>query len=158
MNADVSKWRKGCCQSGVKVVFGRWKSLLHFFVSSDDLKCTSCYSWIGWWVLQGVLGKGLSNYVTQLNTNNRIHVLTRWNSVITHHSEGTSGLEWSFTQLICTISCTQLSNHWWIPNSVRIGSDPAMKTGSSRRFKRYPTTCRWVSSQIPFTEDWDKPG
>ena len=35
---------------------------------------------------------------------------------------------------------TQLSNLWWMPNSVRIGFGPATKTGSSKRFKRYPTT------------------
>ena len=50
-------------------------------------------------------------------------------------------------------SSTQLSNLWWIPNSVCIGFGPAMKTGSSRRFKRYPTTHMWVSSQLPFTVD-----
>ena len=48
---------------------------------------------------------------------------------------------------------TQLSNLWRIPNSVRIGFDPAMKMGSSRRFKRYPTTYMWVSSWLPFTMD-----
>ena len=48
---------------------------------------------------------------------------------------------------------TQLSNLWWMPNSVGIGFSPTMKTGSSRRFKRYPTTYRWVSSWIPFTVD-----
>ena len=37
---------------------------------------------------------------------------------------------------------TQLSNLWWIPNSVSKGFDTTMKTGSSRRFKRYPTTYR----------------
>ena len=48
---------------------------------------------------------------------------------------------------------SQLSNLRWMPNSVSKGFDPAMKTGSSRRFKRYPTTYRWVLSQLPFTED-----
>ena len=47
----------------------------------------------------------------------------------------------------------QLSNLWWIPNSVSKGFDAAMKTGSSRRFKPYPTTYRWVSSWLPFTVD-----
>ena len=47
----------------------------------------------------------------------------------------------------------QLSNLWWMPNSVCMGFDTAMKTGSSRRFKRYPTTYIWVSSRLPFTED-----
>ena len=47
----------------------------------------------------------------------------------------------------------QLSNLWWMPNSVRIGFGPAMKTGSSRRFKRNPTTYMWVSSWLPFTVD-----
>ena len=47
---------------------------------------------------------------------------------------------------------TQLSNLWRIPNSVSKGFDTAMWMGSSRRFKRYPTTYMWVSSQLPFTE------
>ena len=51
----------------------------------------------------------------------------------------------------------QLSNLWWMPNSVSKGFDIAMKMGSSRRFKRHPTTYRWVSGQLPFTEDQDKP-
>ena len=50
-------------------------------------------------------------------------------------------------------TCTQLSKFWQIPNSVRIGFDPAMKMGSSRRFQRYPTTYMWVSSQLPFREE-----
>ena len=36
-----------------------------------------------------------------------------------------------------------------MPISVRIGFDTAMKTGSSRRLKRYPTTYMWVSSCFP---------
>ena len=56
------------------------------------------------------------------------------------------------------IHLTQLSNLWWMPNSVSKVFDTAMRTGSSRRFKRYPTTYRWVSSQLPFTVDSDKPG
>ena len=48
---------------------------------------------------------------------------------------------------------TQLYNLWPMPNSVCMGFDTAMKTGSSRQFKRYPTTYIWVSSQLPFTED-----
>ena len=47
----------------------------------------------------------------------------------------------------------KLSNLWWMPNSLSNGFDTAMKTGSSRRFKRYPTTYRWVSSWLPFTVD-----
>ena len=47
----------------------------------------------------------------------------------------------------------QLSNLWRTSNSVRKGFGPAMKTGSSRRFKRYPTTYMWVSSWLPFTVD-----
>ena len=43
---------------------------------------------------------------------------------------------------------TQLSNLWWMPNSVSKGFDTAMKTGSSRRFKRYPTTYRGVSRYL----------
>ena len=46
---------------------------------------------------------------------------------------------------------SQLSNIRWMPNSVSKGFDTAMKTGSSRRFKWYPTTYMWVSSQLPFT-------
>ena len=42
---------------------------------------------------------------------------------------------------------------YWMPNSVSIGFGTAIKTGSSRRFKRYPTTYGWVSSQLPFTAD-----
>ena len=50
-------------------------------------------------------------------------------------------------------SFTQLSNLWWMPNSVSKGFDTAMKMGSTRRFKQYPTTYRRVSSHLPFTED-----
>ena len=46
---------------------------------------------------------------------------------------------------------TQLWNLWWMLNSVRLGFGTATKTGSSRRFKRYPTTYMWVSSRLPFT-------
>ena len=60
------------------------------------------------------------------------------------------GQKWIYDD---TITVTQLSNLWWVPNSVSIGFGPAMKTGSSRRFKRYPTTYMWVSSQLPFTVD-----
>ena len=49
--------------------------------------------------------------------------------------------------------CTQLSNLWWMPNSVSKCFGTAMRTGSSRRFKRYPTTYMWVSSWFPFTVD-----
>ena len=49
---------------------------------------------------------------------------------------------------------TQLSNLWWIPNSIRIGFGPVMKTGSSRQFKQYhPTPYMWVSSRLLFTAD-----
>ena len=34
----------------------------------------------------------------------------------------------------------QLSNLWWMLNSVSKSFDTAMRTGSSRRFKRHPTT------------------
>ena len=40
-----------------------------------------------------------------------------------------------------------------MPNSVSIGFGTAMITGSSRRFKRYPTTYMWVSSWLSFTVD-----
>ena len=48
---------------------------------------------------------------------------------------------------------TQLSNLWWMPNSINKGFHTLMKTGSSRRFKRSPKTYRWVSSWPPFTVD-----
>ena len=35
---------------------------------------------------------------------------------------------------------SQLSNLWWMPNSVSKGFDTAMRTGSSSRLKWYPTT------------------
>ena len=38
-----------------------------------------------------------------------------------------------------------------MPNSVSKGFDTTMKTGSTRQFKRYPSTYRWVSSWLPFT-------
>ena len=41
-----------------------------------------------------------------------------------------------------------------MPNSVSIGFSTAMKTGSSRQFKRYPTTYIWVSSWLLFTVDY----
>ena len=52
------------------------------------------------------------------------------------------------------IASAQLSNLWWMPNSVRPGSGPCMKTGSSRQFKWYPTNYRWVSSWLLFTVDY----
>ena len=52
-----------------------------------------------------------------------------------------------------SVSDTQLSNLWWISNSVSKGVGTAMKTGSSRQFKRYPTTYRWVSSWLPLIVD-----
>ena len=42
---------------------------------------------------------------------------------------------------------------WWMQNSVCMGFDTAMKTGSSRWLKQYPTTYMWVSSWLPFTVD-----
>ena len=48
---------------------------------------------------------------------------------------------------------SQLSNLWWMANSVSKGFESAMKTGSLWRFKRYPTSYGWVSSQLPFTQD-----
>ena len=48
---------------------------------------------------------------------------------------------------------SQLSNLWWMPNSISKGFDTAMKTGSSRWFKLYPTTYMWVSSWLPVTVD-----
>ena len=43
---------------------------------------------------------------------------------------------------------SQLSNLWWMPNSVSIGFGTAMRTRSSRRFKRCPTTHMWVVSPL----------
>ena len=40
------------------------------------------------------------------------------------------------------------------PNLVSIGFGSAMKTGSSRWFKWYPTTCIRVSSWLPLTVDY----
>ena len=61
-------------------------------------------------------------------------------------------------QYLLTFSCsllksymTQLSNPWWMSNSVCMGFGNAMRTGSSRRFKRYPTTYMRVSSQLPLS-------
>ena len=48
---------------------------------------------------------------------------------------------------------TQLSNLQWMPNSVSIGFGTAMKTGSSRRFRRYSTTSTWVLSWLSFIVD-----
>ena len=48
---------------------------------------------------------------------------------------------------------SKLSILWWLSNSVSYGFDTAMKTGSWRQFKRYPTTCIWVSSYLSFTVD-----
>ena len=57
-------------------------------------------------------------------------------------------------QLVCGLwNFLQLSKLRWMPNSVCIGFDTAMKTGSSRQFKRYPTTYMWVSSWLLFTVD-----
>ena len=60
-------------------------------------------------------------------------------------------------KFIHTLPCrgAQLSNLWWMPNSVTKGFDTAMKVGSSRWFKRYPTTYIWVLSwlSISFTVD-----
>ena len=43
---------------------------------------------------------------------------------------------------------TQLSNLWWMPNSVRKGFGPPMLLGSSRRLQKYPANHRWVSSRL----------
>ena len=48
---------------------------------------------------------------------------------------------------------TELSNLWWMPNSVGMGFDTVTKMGSSRKWERYPTTNMWVSSQLPVTKD-----
>ena len=42
----------------------------------------------------------------------------------------------------------QLSNLWWIANSVSKGFDTAMKTCKSRLFKRYPTTSMCVQVDL----------
>ena len=81
-------------------------------------------------------------------------------------SMGTIGCKWTSKQPASVLMLTkigechrsfktppQLSNLWWMPNSVCMGFDNAMKMGSSRRFIRYPTTYVWVSSRLPFTVD-----
>ena len=89
----------------------------------------------------------------------------RWGGAGSNQYEGSvifgSGYKCFFKSLLffgVGVKTPQLSNLQWMPNSVSMGFVTAMKTGTSRRFKRYATTCRWVSSQLPFTEDWDKPG
>ena len=64
---------------------------------------------------------------------------------------GTDGA-WRALYQLCKRT-TQLSNLRWMPNTVSKGFDNAMKTGSSRRFKQYPTTYRGVSSWLPFSVD-----
>ena len=49
----------------------------------------------------------------------------------------------------------KLSNLWWMANSVSKGFDTAIKTGSSRRFKRYPTTYI-CECQVDFPLLWIK--
>ena len=43
---------------------------------------------------------------------------------------------------------TQLSNLWWMSNSVCMGFGTAVRMGSLRRLKRCPTNFTWVSSQL----------
>ena len=52
----------------------------------------------------------------------------------------------------------QLSYLWWMPKSVSKVFDAALKTGSSRGFKRYPTT--YSECQVDFPLLWikDYPG
>ena len=54
----------------------------------------------------------------------------------------------------------QISNLWWMLSSVSIVFDPAMKMGSSRRFKRYSTTyVVWeFRFDLPFPWIKDYPG
>jgi len=61
--------------------------------------------------------------------------------------------KWSCHPVVNNAICyiTQLSNLWWISNSVCMGFSTAMRTGSSRRFKRYPTAYMWVSSWLHST-------
>ena len=42
------------------------------------------------------------------------------------------------------------SNVWCFPNSLSIGFGPAMKTHSSRWFKRHPTAYMWFPNWLPF--------
>ena len=79
-------------------------------------------------------------------------------SVMIHHSRTCS--MWGTFQLIPAIAVVVI---WHINrpahNSIynecqthkRFGT--TMKTGSSRRLKRYPTTSKWVSSWLPFIVD-----
>ena len=52
-------------------------------------------------------------------------------------------------QPLHNVQVTQLSNLRWMPNSVSKGFDTAMKPGSSRLLKWYPTTYRW-ECQVSF--------
>ena len=52
----------------------------------------------------------------------------------------------------------QLSNLWWMQNSVCMGSGTAMKRAHQDDSNDTPTTYMWVSSHLPFTVNWDIPG
>ena len=65
-------------------------------------------------------------------------------------SESKGFLDSHSTPIKSAQSMTQLSNLWWMPSSDNIGFG---QTGSSRQFKRYPTTFMWVLSWLPFTVD-----
>ena len=66
----------------------------------------------------------------------------------------------NLAKTVSSMHHTQLSNLWWMPNSVSKGFDTAMKTGSSRRFKRYPTTyseCQVSFPLLRIRKNQDKP-
>ena len=54
-----------------------------------------------------------------------------------HPCHKISAITWKQESVKTEYYASQLSNLWWISNSVSKGFDTAMKTGSSRRFKRY---------------------
>ena len=69
-------------------------------------------------------------------------------------TQSTWKIIWIFFKMFVTL----LFNLWWLSNSVCMGFGTAMRMGPARRFKQFPTTYTWVSSQLPFTKDFDKPG
>ena len=63
-----------------------------------------------------------------------------------------------FREYFWYFTVAQLANLWWMPKSVSIGFGTAMKTDSSRRFKRYYTTYMWVGFPLLWIRiNQDKP-
>ena len=90
------------------------------------------------------------------------HLYSSWKQLLTNFDilktpYVTSGKYRGDCVILTVMQCTvftpsQLSNLWWMSNSSK-SFHTAMKTGSSRRFNRYPTTYRWASCPLPFTKD-----